>query len=270
MPGSNGNNITAFIVCCNESHLLPKCLESVKFCNEIILVDLESTDNIEDVAKSFNVTLVKHSRVPVVEIVYQRLPELVTNKWVLILDPDEVVTPGLADDIVNTITNIKEDIAVITVPWQFYFKGRKLKGTTWGGILTKMLLINTEGYVFTGKVHDKGFIKQGYLLHQIVFKGANYIQHYWMVSYHQLIEKHKRYILKEGERMFSNGLKYRLSVHIKNSLLAFRYSYLVRKGYKEGLTGLYLSFFWSWYVYSCWKSLFVYQRRFSSIPKTVH
>ncbi len=256
MPGVN---ITAFVVAHNESHLLPACLKSVSFCNEIILIDLESSDNITEVASSFNVKLFPHPRVAVVEELYCDIAFYATNEWVLIIDPDEEITESLQNDIIKAIDFVHERTGTISVPWQFYFKEKQLKGATWGGISKKTLLVNTNRYLFTGEVHEKGKLKEGYSNFDIKFNGKNYIRHYWMKSYRQLAEKHKRYILKEGERMFNNGTRYSNYKLLKNSANAFRYSYFIKKGYIDGLKGFNLSVFWMWYVFNCWRSLAKYK-----------
>lgn len=256
--------ISAVIVTYNEDKYLEQALSKLKFCNEIIVIDLGSTDKSIEIAKKYATKIINHPRVPVVEIIHKKLSEFVKNKWVLIQDPDEIIDDKLIDEIkqlfINKLQNSK-DIGAVIVPWQFYFKNRKLKGTIWGRENYRVLLVHIDRFIFTADVHRGRRVKEGYKTYKIKLKGYNIIHHFWAQSWKQLFKKHKRYIVKEGETRFNQGQKTNLINIFVVPFKAFKQSFWNKKGYKDGLTGFLLSLFWAWYSISSEISLYKYQKK---------
>jgi glycosyltransferase involved in cell wall biosynthesis len=88
--------ISATIVTFNEADKLKTCLESIHtWVDEIIIVDLGSTDNIKAVARQYSCKLVHHPFVSYVELVRNFAINQCSGDWILVLDPDEYVPPSL-------------------------------------------------------------------------------------------------------------------------------------------------------------------------------
>ena len=94
----------------NEAPIIRSCLESVSAFKEIVLIDDESTDATAAIAEEF----------PQVKVVKRKMTEgfgpqrnfaldLATEDWVLILDPDERLTPELCDEIARVIAEGEAD-----------------------------------------------------------------------------------------------------------------------------------------------------------------
>ena len=75
--------ISAIVVGCNESHLLENCLKSLKFCNELIYIDLESQDNSISKARKYVSQIIERERVPIVEIIHAQIQNITKYKWIL-------------------------------------------------------------------------------------------------------------------------------------------------------------------------------------------
>lgn len=90
------STISACIVCRNEATKLGACLESVAWADEIIVLDLESEDGSAEVARAHGATVLTRTPHPVVEPLRDEVAERATGTWILALDPDERVLPGLA------------------------------------------------------------------------------------------------------------------------------------------------------------------------------
>ena len=75
---------------------LGPCLESVAWADEIVVCDLESSDGSQALARDHGARVIRHAPVPIVEPVRNVVADAATGKWVLAVDPDERVTPGLA------------------------------------------------------------------------------------------------------------------------------------------------------------------------------
>ena len=88
----------------NEESNIGKCLDSVKeIADEIIVVDENSTDKTREIAEKFGAKIYLEPHHEVFHITKQKALEKAKYEWVLQLDADEVVTPSLSREIVDTI-----------------------------------------------------------------------------------------------------------------------------------------------------------------------
>lgn len=96
---SEATAISVCIVCRNEADKLRPCLESVSWADEIIVMDLSSTDGSPAVAMEYGARVVSRAPVPIVELVRNEVAAEACGEWILVLDPDERITPGLAEEL---------------------------------------------------------------------------------------------------------------------------------------------------------------------------
>jgi glycosyltransferase involved in cell wall biosynthesis len=255
--------ISAFIVSRNEGHLLEKCIESILFCDEIIVVDLESTDNTVEIAEKYGAKVLTISPLPIVEIIHQKYINITKKDWVLITDPDEITSPELAKNIQEFFLSDENlmKIGAVDVPLIYFFKSYKLKGTSWGGFKTRTYLIHKERFGFTPNVHNGRLLLEGYMKYSIVHNGNNHISHFWMSGYRQIIEKHMRYLKNEGQSRYNQGLTTTFSKIIKIPFQQFFNCYIRARGFKDGFIGLFLSIFRAWYFTAANIELYKYQRK---------
>ena len=94
--------LSVIIITKNEAHNITDCLESVKFADEIVIVDSGSTDGTVDICKNYTDKILITDW-PGYGAQKQRALELATGDWVLALDADERVTPALKASIMSTI-----------------------------------------------------------------------------------------------------------------------------------------------------------------------
>jgi glycosyltransferase involved in cell wall biosynthesis len=107
-------NISVCIVCRNEADKLGPCLESVSWADEIIVMDLSSSDNSAALAKEHGARIITRAPVPIVELVRNEVAAVAVGEWILALDPDERVTPGLARALVQL--RQRADLDAIAIP----------------------------------------------------------------------------------------------------------------------------------------------------------
>lgn len=90
--------ISAFVVCMNEEHQIRRCLESLRFCDEIIVVDSLSTDKTVAICKEYTERVFER---PWPGFVAQKrfALEQCRHEWVLNIDADEVVSEDLQREI---------------------------------------------------------------------------------------------------------------------------------------------------------------------------
>jgi glycosyltransferase involved in cell wall biosynthesis len=113
-PDRVGSGISVCIVCRNEADRLQPALESVQWADEILLLDLSSSDGSADLAERHGARVIVRNPVPIVEMVRNELAAQASNDWILALDPDERVTPGLAQELARIAA--VEDVDAVVIP----------------------------------------------------------------------------------------------------------------------------------------------------------
>src|ERR1039458_4747445 len=89
--------LSVAMIAMNEEANLPRTLESVKWADEIILVDSGSKDRTLEIAQSFGAKTSYHAFGGHGEQKNVAL-DLCTCDWILLLDADEVLTPELQEE----------------------------------------------------------------------------------------------------------------------------------------------------------------------------
>lgn len=98
-------NLSVVLATRNEEKNIGRCLASVKkIADEIIVVDENSTDNTEQIAKKYGAKVYEEPHHDIFHITKQKALEKANCTWILQLDADEVVSKKLAreiDDLVH-------------------------------------------------------------------------------------------------------------------------------------------------------------------------
>ena len=81
---------TGIVVTYNEENHLKECLTSLMFCDQLIVVDLGSTDRSIEISKQCGAEIKHEKLVPIVEQIKERVVGFSRNDWIIFIDPDEV------------------------------------------------------------------------------------------------------------------------------------------------------------------------------------
>lgn len=118
--------ISVLILTFNEEHNLPACLESVRWADDVLVLDSFSTDKTIEIAQAAGVRILQNQFVNFAE---QRNFGIkqggLKHEWVLHIDADEVVTPELQRELVDVAVSGKKD--AYRVASKMMFQGRWLK-----------------------------------------------------------------------------------------------------------------------------------------------
>jgi (heptosyl)LPS beta-1,4-glucosyltransferase len=106
--------VSVCIVARNEADRLEPCLRSVSWADQIVLLDLESTDDTASIAKRAGAEVHSHEPFPVVEPLRNVVAAHARHDWVLALDPDERVADELAVRLADVATG--DDFDVVEIP----------------------------------------------------------------------------------------------------------------------------------------------------------
>jgi len=272
----NSLSLSAVIVVYNEETHLSECLSNLMFCDELIVIDLGSTDSSVNIAESFDARIIHHERVAVVEEIREWAVLQAKYDWVIILDPDEIFPKPLVLAIKNLILS-DMGLAYIGLPRQNYYMNRPVLFGRWGTIQFPARVLNRNHVTFDVNVHSPLKVKSGY--HALSLKPISTeetIKHYWIDNEEQFFSKHKRYLQYEGKAMHTNGKTYSTIKALSSVVSSFFFSFLKKRGFLLGSMGLDLACKWSWYDYNKWKQLKVYEEKSlfagydREIPKTTN
>lgn len=254
---------SAVVVCYNEAHLLDRCLASLDFCEEFILVDLGSTDNSLAKAQAAHAKILTYERGDYPNLARQFGIRHANHEWVISIDPDEVF-PKDGVEVIAAVLRRQSELTGIRLPWQFYFRGRELHTTVWARTgVSKCVVVHRDRIEGTPYVHQE--FKDGPSVYRFPAGSIQPIQHYWVNSYAELYEKHRRYVGNEGEKMYVNGQRFAWFSAGMATLRALKANLVDYRGLRGGIDGVGLSFFYAGYVFASWMALRAYQRRLNGL-----
>src|SRR3990172_9037970 len=93
-----GPTVSAIVVCFNEEKNIRDCLESLRWCDEIVVVDSFSTDRTVEICRQYTERIIQR---PWAGYRDQKAfaHSQATKQWVMLVDSDERVTPELREEI---------------------------------------------------------------------------------------------------------------------------------------------------------------------------
>ena len=91
--------LSVVVIARNEARVIARCLESVAWADEIIVLDAASTDGTADIARKLRAQVTTTAEWPGFGPQKNRALDLATGDWVLSLDADEWITPELRTEI---------------------------------------------------------------------------------------------------------------------------------------------------------------------------
>ena len=110
--------------------------------------------------------------------------------------------------------------------------------------------------------------KENFSSRQVEYQN-NHIKHFWVDNYLQLIPKHLRYIREEGKTQYDLGMRFGWRRWINKSIQALKNNLFEFGGIRGGFQGVFLSFFYAWYVSMSILSLWIYQRNIKNSDITL-
>lgn len=224
------SKISAVIIARNEENTIADCIESVSFCDEIIVIDNDSTDKTADVAKNMRakVYLVNEKSFAKLRNIGALRAKAV---WILYIDADERVSTTLKENIQEIINKSKIEASGYRIMRKNYYFGKhewpyieKLERLFIKKHLKKWYGDLHETPETTGKIKD---ITEGYLFH------------YTHRDLSSMLRKTIEWSKVEARLRFdSNHPKVTWWRFPRVMLTAFYDSYIKQKGYKAGAVGI--------------------------------
>jgi len=221
--------LSLIIITLNEEQNIRKCIESVPFADEIVVVDSGSTDRTVEIAEQVGARVIHQSWLG-----YGRQKqfavEQANNDWVLSLDADEWLSSELAQSIQNKL--LAPEFYAYQSPRCNHFMGRWLKHGEGYPDLSLRLFHRRYARWSSDAVHEKVVVERGVgtLSGDLQHESEETLQHY--------LDKQNRYTTLQAERLHHKGRQPVLLKLFFSPLIRFIKFYLLRRGFLDGVPGL--------------------------------
>jgi glycosyltransferase involved in cell wall biosynthesis len=224
--------LSIVIVAKNEAGNIAECVRSVRFADEVIVMDSGSTDGTPALARAEGAKVVETDW-PGYGPQNNRGIDLATGDWFFSLDADERITPELAAEIRAAIA--RSDVDGFRVPRSSMYCGRFIRHGGW-----------TPDYTWRLARRGRGRFTEHYLHAHLQVQGAtgtlrHPLVHYSFRSMESVLEKLNRYSTANARDMVTAGRKGSLGRAIAHGLWAFFRTYVLRLGFLDGRWGFMLA-----------------------------
>ncbi|MGD8122114.1 glycosyltransferase family 2 protein [Vibrio sp. TRT 2004] len=227
----NRATIAAVIITKNEQDSLRDCLESLRWVDEIIIVDSGSTDSTEAIAREYTEHFYVNAEWPGFGKQKQLAQSYATSDWILAVDADERIDDTLRENILamlenppqNTVYNLNE------LTWVF---GRFLKHSGWYYRHVRLYPNKLTKYN-DNLVHESVIIPQGCQVAEL----DGDILHYSYQNLNHYLVKSAGYAKAWADQRQARGKKASLSQGIIHALGCFLKMYLLKRGFLDGKQG---------------------------------
>jgi glycosyltransferase involved in cell wall biosynthesis len=234
--------ISAVLITLNEESRLAAALESVRFCDEVLVVDANSTDRTREIAAAAG------ARVEVRAwdgFTAQRNYAVAAARhdWVLAVDADERVTPALRAEI-EALRAAGFDAAGYRIPRVAFYLGRWIRGTDWYPDPQLRLFDRRRGKWTGGLVHESVHVDGP------VGRLRQDLEHHTYDDVADHMATIDRYTTLWARQAHAAGRRAGPLDGLVASRWAFVRNYFLRGGFLLGEAGLTVSTFNAYYVYA--------------------
>ena len=230
MSESNTPRLSAIIIAKNEEAMISNCIETLRWCDEIIVVDDRSTDRTAELAERAGAIVLEHKGKSFASC--RNLgKEAATGAWLLYVDADERVTPALKREILKAIQHPGSSVA-FKVPRRNIHYGAWLQFGGWGQDAVVRLFEASHLEEWQGEVHEHATV-QG----QVGLLSEPFI-HLTHRSIRDGLEKSMHWTAIEAELLFRSGHKkigmiQLLSIPVRSFLQRL----ILQRAFKDGAPG---------------------------------
>lgn len=231
------NKISVVINTFNEEKNIDRVLNSVKWADEIVIVDDGSTDQTIDLAKKYTKKIFHHKGVGYVEPARNFALSKATNEWILLLDADEEVSVTLAKRLQDISVEMK-DINYVEIPRKNIIFGKWMKASMWWPDFHPRFFKKGK-VMWKNEIHSKPeLLGNGIKLPE---EEQLAITHYHYDNVTQFVERMNRYTTIQSNDLIRLGYRFKWHDLISKPMGEFLGRYFANRGFEDGLHGLSLS-----------------------------
>mgnify|MGYP001360334967 FL=1 len=226
----------------NCENTIISTLKSIKWSDDILVVDSFSNDSTLDIVKEYGVNVIQHEYINSARQKNWAM-QYCTHDWVFQIDSDEILEPG-ADEIIRTaITNASEALHCYKMPRKNHVLGKWVK---YGGLYPDWeyrLFRKKYGKWWNREVHSR-----------IVVPGTigildTHLLHYGMPNISKQLSNLDRYTRYEADELTKENIKFSFVKWILGPVYIFMRRYFLLQGFRDGWRGLFLAVYASFYIF---------------------
>ncbi len=224
--------ISVIVITKNEATHIGRCLESVSWADEIIVLDSGSQDDTVAICRQYTDKVYKTDW-PGFGVQKQRALDKAVGDWVLSIDADEIVTAELRAEIEQVLPQNKFD--GYEIPRLSSYCGRQMRHGGWWPDYVLRLFRRNMGRFSEAIVHEKIIIdgKIGQLKSPFLHDTA--------VNLEEILLKVNSYSSLGAQMLHEKGVRSSLMKAILKALWTFNRTYWMKCGFLDGNQGFMLS-----------------------------
>lgn len=225
--------ISVVLVNFNEAEKLKRCLKSLdNFAGEIVVLDLGSKDQSIAVCKQSGAQVFKHRFVAYVEQVRNEAVSKAQGEWILVLDPDEVVSDGLKKRLKEIVLENKYE--AVNIPRKNVFFDHWIAHSNWWP--DRHIRFFKKGSVkWDGKIHKYPNVS-GRVLNLPAEENLA-IVHSGYKSAAEFIARQNRYSTIEAENLYASGARFSWFGFFWKPSREFLVRFIRHAGFLDGFYG---------------------------------
>lgn len=227
--------LTAIVLTFNEEKNIARCLNSLKFVDEIIVVDSGSTDKTLNIINKFEkVITISTTWFGFVEN-KQIAINHASHDWILWVDADEEVPEALAKEWQERIhAGTFHETAAIDFPRKTFFLGHWVKHSGWYPGRVVRFFHKRRANLSQNILHEGVVPKEGYTIEHF----NTDLLHYSYTSMYQYFDKMNRYGLAGAKEVMRKKKIVFLPQIILQPIWTFFKFYILKRGFLDGRIGL--------------------------------
>jgi (heptosyl)LPS beta-1,4-glucosyltransferase len=253
--------LSVVMIAKNAADLLAECVASVRWADEIILLDSGSTDNTVELAHSLGVKVYSHTDWQGYGPQRQRAQSYATGDYVLMIDTDERVTPELEQSLRQVLVSPQPG-AVYSIARQNYFLGRFMRHSGWYPDRVIRLYERERFQYNDHRVHESLDCQNAPV---VELKGD--LRHLTCRDFASFQQKQLAYATAWAQERHQKGKRASLAGIFGHTLGAFVKTLLIRGGVLDGAQGWLLAVVNAQYTFNKYTELWALNRGYSESEK---
>jgi glycosyltransferase involved in cell wall biosynthesis len=227
-------SVSVIVITLNEEAAIGRCLASVSWADEIVVVDSGSTDRTVELSRAASARVTVTSDWPGFGPQKNRALDLATGDWVLSLDADEWVSPALAAEIRTAVTQ-PDAPAGFELPRLSSFVGREMRHSGWWPDYVTRLFRRGAARFSDDLVHER------LVVNGAIGRLTEPLRHESFTSLEEVVDKMNRYSSASARMRVERGKGGSVSGAVAHGAWAFLRTYLFRAGFLDGREGFVLA-----------------------------
>jgi (heptosyl)LPS beta-1,4-glucosyltransferase len=233
---SSITTLSAVLIVKNEASMLRDCLESIKWVDNIIILDSGSQDETLNIAREYTNNIFTNDDWQGFGVQRQRAQEFVNTDWIIMIDADERMTVELRQSIEQVIKANTEQTAY-KIPRLSNVFGRFIRHSGWYPDYVIRLYRKRDGIYSDSRVHEKLELKPSVQIEPL--KGD--LLHYTYRDLEHYLVKSAHYAAEWAMQRHSSGRKTSIFNGIMHGTGCFIKMYIIRAGFLDGKQGFLLA-----------------------------